>query len=97
MEDDVALMKRLGLTAYRFSIAWGRILPEGRGRVNDAGLGFYERLVDTLLAHGIEPMATLFHWDLPGRARRPRRLAEPRRRRLVRRLRAVMFAGSTTA
>jgi beta-glucosidase len=65
MEDDVAMMKRLGLTAYRFSIAWGRILPEGRGRVNEAGLGFYERLVDTLLAHGIEPMATLFHWDLP--------------------------------
>jgi len=65
MEDDVALMKRLGLTAYRFSIAWGRILPEGRGRVNEGGLGFYERLVDTLLANGIEPMATLFHWDLP--------------------------------
>jgi beta-glucosidase len=65
MEDDVALMKRLGLTAYRFSIAWGRILPEGRGGVNEAGLGFYERLVDTLLANGIEPMATLFHWDLP--------------------------------
>src|SRR5436190_4282229 len=65
MEDDVALMKRLGLTAYRFSIAWGRILPGGRGRVNQAGLGFYERLVDTLLANGIEPMATLFHWDLP--------------------------------
>jgi beta-glucosidase len=65
MEDDVALMKRLGLTAYRFSIAWGRILPEGRGQVNEAGLGFYERLVDTLLANGIEPMATLFHWDLP--------------------------------
>src|SRR5678815_805690 len=65
MEDDVAMMQRLGLTAYRFSIAWGRILPEGRGRVNEAGLGFYERLVDTLLANGIEPMATLFHWDLP--------------------------------
>ena len=65
MEDDVALMKRLGLTAYRFSIAWGRILPEGRGTVNEAGLGFYERLVDTLLANGIEPLATLFHWDLP--------------------------------
>ena len=65
MEDDVALMRRLGLTAYRFSIAWGRVLPEGRGRVNEAGLGFYERLVDTLLANGIEPMATLFHWDLP--------------------------------
>jgi beta-glucosidase len=65
MEDDVDMMKRLGLTAYRFSIAWGRILPEGRGRVNEAGLGFYDRLVDTLLANGIEPMATLFHWDLP--------------------------------
>jgi beta-glucosidase len=65
MHDDVALMKRLGLRAYRFSIAWGRVLPQGRGAVNEAGLGFYERLVDTLLASGIEPMATLFHWDLP--------------------------------
>ncbi len=65
MQDDVALMKRLGLTAYRFSIAWARVLPEGRGKVNEAGLGFYERLVDTLLEHGIQPMATLFHWDLP--------------------------------
>jgi beta-glucosidase len=65
MKDDVAMMKRLGLTAYRFSIAWGRVLPEGRGAVNEAGLGFYERLVDTLLDNGIQPMATLFHWDLP--------------------------------
>jgi len=65
MKDDVALMKQLGLTAYRFSIAWARVLPEGRGRVNEAGLGFYERLVDTLLEHGIEPLATLYHWDLP--------------------------------
>ncbi|HSC65774.1 MAG TPA: family 1 glycosylhydrolase, partial [Caldimonas sp.] len=65
MEDDVASMKRLGLTAYRFSIAWARVLPQGRGAVNERGLGFYERLVDTLLAHGIQPMATLFHWDLP--------------------------------
>ncbi|HEX2541199.1 MAG TPA: GH1 family beta-glucosidase [Caldimonas sp.] len=65
MEEDVAIMKRLGLGAYRFSIAWGRILPEGRGRVNEGGLGFYERLVDTLLANGIQPMATLYHWDLP--------------------------------
>ena len=63
--DDVALMKSLGLTAYRFSIAWARVLPEGRGRVNAAGLGFYERLVDALLAAGIRPMATLYHWDLP--------------------------------
>lgn len=65
MKDDVALMKALGLKAYRFSIAWGRVMPEGRGRVNPAGLGFYERLVDELLAAGIEPMATLYHWDLP--------------------------------
>jgi len=64
-ESDVALMKSLGLTAYRFSIAWGRVLPEGRGKVNAAGLGFYERLVDALLAAGIQPLVTLFHWDLP--------------------------------
>jgi beta-glucosidase len=65
MRDDVALMKSLGLTAYRFSIAWGRVLPEGRGAVNAAGLGFYERLVDTLLDAGITPLPTLYHWDLP--------------------------------
>jgi beta-glucosidase len=63
--DDVALMRRLGLTAYRFSIAWKRVLPEGRGRVNAAGLDFYDRLVDTLLAAGIRPSVTLYHWDLP--------------------------------
>jgi beta-glucosidase len=63
--DDVALMRDLGLKAYRFSIAWGRVLPDGTGKVNPAGLGFYERLVDALLAHGITPMATLYHWDLP--------------------------------
>ena len=63
--DDVALMRQIGANAYRFSIAWGRVLPRGRGGVNDAGLAFYDRLVDTLLAQGIEPMATLFHWDLP--------------------------------
>ncbi|HET9013228.1 MAG TPA: GH1 family beta-glucosidase [Gemmatimonadaceae bacterium] len=63
--DDVALMGELGLQAYRFSIAWSRILPEGTGKVNRAGLGFYERLVDALLAAGITPNATLFHWDLP--------------------------------
>lgn len=65
MESDVALMKSLGLQAYRFSVAWGRILPEGTGQVNAAGLDFYERLVDTLLEQGIEPMLTLYHWDLP--------------------------------
>lgn len=65
MRDDVALMRELGLNTYRFSINWGRVMPEGRGRVNAAGLGFYERLVDELLANGITPMATLYHWDLP--------------------------------
>jgi beta-glucosidase len=63
--SDVALMQSLGLSAYRFSISWSRVLPAGRGKVNPAGLGFYERLVDSLLAAGIQPMATLYHWDLP--------------------------------
>jgi len=63
--DDVKLMRDLGLNAYRFSISWSRILPNGRGAVNARGLDFYERLVDALLESGIEPMATLFHWDLP--------------------------------
>ncbi len=63
--DDVALMRGLGLSAYRFSIAWGRVLPEGRGRVNAKGLDFYSRLVDALLEHGVQPFVTLYHWDLP--------------------------------
>ena len=63
--DDVRLMKELGLTAYRFSVSWSRVLPEGRGRVNPKGLGFYERLVDALLEHEITPNVTLYHWDLP--------------------------------
>jgi beta-glucosidase len=63
--EDVDLMARLGLQAYRFSIAWGRVLPAGRGAVNAAGLDFYDRLVDALLARGIAAMPTLFHWDLP--------------------------------
>lgn len=63
--EDIDLMKALGLTAYRFSIAWPRVLPAGRGRVNEPGLDFYSRLVDALLEAGIEPMATLYHWDLP--------------------------------
>ncbi|WP_235945050.1 GH1 family beta-glucosidase [Verrucosispora sioxanthis] len=63
--EDVALMAGLGVGAYRFSIAWPRVLPGGTGAVNSAGLDFYERLVDELLAHGIDPVATLFHWDLP--------------------------------
>jgi beta-glucosidase len=65
MPQDVALMAELGLGAYRFSLAWPRILPQGRGKVNSPGLDFYDRLVDTLLAHGIKPFATLYHWDLP--------------------------------
>jgi beta-glucosidase len=63
--EDVRLMRELGLNAYRFSIAWPRVLPQGRGTVNAAGLDFYDRLVDELLANGIEPFATLYHWDLP--------------------------------
>lgn len=64
-KSDVALMKQLGLKAYRFSVSWSRVLPQGKGAVNAAGLDFYERLVDALLENGIEPLATLFHWDLP--------------------------------
>lgn len=63
--DDVKLMRDLGLQAYRFSVSWSRILPEGTGRVNQAGLDFYSRLVDALLENGIEPLLTLYHWDLP--------------------------------
>ncbi|MDZ4863288.1 MAG: GH1 family beta-glucosidase [Gemmatimonadota bacterium] len=63
--QDVGLMRDLGLNAYRFSVAWARVLPEGRGAVNQAGLGFYDRLVDQLLAAGIQPALTLYHWDLP--------------------------------
>ena len=63
--DDVALMKRLGLPAYRFSVSWSRIQPAGAGPVNPAGLDFYRRLVDELLANGIDPWLTLYHWDLP--------------------------------
>ena len=63
--EDVALMRELGLNAYRFSVSWSRVLPEGRGPINPRGLGFYERLVDALLERGIQPMLTLYHWDLP--------------------------------
>ncbi|WP_242107783.1 GH1 family beta-glucosidase [Luteimonas aquatica] len=64
-KDDVKLMRELGLQAYRFSVSWSRILPEGTGRVNQAGVDFYSRLVDELLANGIEPLLTLYHWDMP--------------------------------
>ena len=64
-KDDVKLMRELGLPAYRFSVSWSRVLPDGTGRVNQAGIDFYSRLVDELCASGIEPLLTLYHWDLP--------------------------------
>ena len=63
--EDVALLADLGVTHYRFSLAWPRLQPTGRGPLNQAGLDFYQRLVDELLARGIQPLATLYHWDLP--------------------------------
>jgi beta-glucosidase len=63
--DDVALMRQLGLKAYRFSTSWPRVIPNGRGVINPAGLDFYDRLVDEVLAASIEPYLTLYHWDLP--------------------------------
>jgi beta-glucosidase len=65
MPQDVALVKSLGVDAYRFSVAWPRVQPRGRGPVNPAGLAFYDRLTDELLAAGIDPWVTLYHWDLP--------------------------------
>lgn len=65
MPEDVALLAGLGLDAYRFSIAWPRVVPDGTGPVNAAGLDFYDRLVDALGEHGITPVPTLYHWDLP--------------------------------
>lgn len=63
--EDVALMKAIGLTAYRFSVAWPRVIPGGTGKVNAKGLAFYDRLTDALLAAGVVPFVTLFHWDYP--------------------------------
>ena len=63
--DDVAMMAELGMAAYRFSVAWPRIQPDGTGPANPAGLDFYDRLVDELGGHGITPIVTLYHWDLP--------------------------------
>ena len=64
-KEDVAIMKQLGMRGYRFSIAWSRVFPDGKGNVNPAGLSYYSRLVDELLANGITPFPTLYHWDLP--------------------------------
>ncbi|MFO7850585.1 MAG: GH1 family beta-glucosidase [Spirochaetia bacterium] len=64
-EEDVKLMSSLGLDAYRFSVSWPRVIPEGAGRVNEEGVDFYSRLVDSLLEHNITPYVTMFHWDLP--------------------------------
>ncbi|MFW5846283.1 MAG: glycoside hydrolase family 1 protein, partial [Planctomycetota bacterium] len=63
--DDVQLLRAIGVDAYRFSISWPRICPDGDGRVEPRGLDFYDRLVDELCAAGIRPLATLFHWDMP--------------------------------
>lgn len=63
--QDVALMRDMGLNGYRFSLSWPRVLPNGAGMVNQKGLDFYDRLVDELLENGIQPYATLYHWDLP--------------------------------
>jgi len=70
LQSDLDLMQGLGIAAYRFSISWPRVRPEGRGAINEPGLAFYERLVDGLLARGIQPFATLYHWDLPARLQR---------------------------
>jgi beta-glucosidase len=64
-ERDIALLRELGANAFRLSISWPRVLPNGRGRVNERGLDFYDRLVDALLASGVEPFVTFYHWDLP--------------------------------
>ena len=63
--EDIRLLADLGLNAYRFSIAWPRIVPDGSGAVNAIGLDFYRRLAETCLANGVTPYATLYHWDLP--------------------------------
>ena len=64
-EEDIALMAEYGIRNYRFSVSWPRILPEGTGKVNEAGVAFYNRLIDCLLEHGIRPWMTVYHWDLP--------------------------------
>ena len=64
-KEDVAIMKEMGVKAYRFSISWSRVIPDGIGEINEEGLDFYDKLVDELVNAGIEPYITLFHWDYP--------------------------------
>ena len=64
-KEDIALMAEMGLKTYRFSIAWTRIFPTGNGEINQKGIEFYQNIIDECLKYGIEPMVTIFHWDLP--------------------------------
>ena len=64
-KEDIKLMKKMGLKAYRFSVSWARIIPDGTGKINEAGIDFYTKLVDELIKNGIEPYMTIYHWDLP--------------------------------
>ena len=64
-KEDISYMKEMGLKAYRFSVAWSRVIPDGEGEINEKGLDFYENLVDELIKNGIEPVLTLYHWDMP--------------------------------
>ena len=64
-KEDIALMRQLGLKSYRFSIAWSRVIPDGDGEINQKGIEFYDRLIDELIANGIEPIVTLYHYDMP--------------------------------
>ena len=86
--EDLQLLKDLGVKAYRFSINWPRVIPEGRGPVNENGLAFYETLVDELLKNDIEPWVTLYHWELPQVFARGRRMGRSIYRRRFRRLHA---------
>ena len=69
LTEDVTLLRELGADLYRFSFAWPRLQPDGRGALNRTGLAFYDRLLDELLGNGISPMATLYHWDTPAALR----------------------------